>query len=267
MTMSETPQHLTQTEPAIDSALAAAVRRAAGLSLERVLPSPFLIIKCPLCGASEFTTLEFASTWCDSCNAQFQVYRATGEGFGVSCTWRFCRPREARYLLPVASRLSLRLTVHWAADPRRPACDSDVCARVEGCSPGALKLTDEHHPLVLARLHACTLGELAGWYLEGHAPGIRDMELDCSFDPVPVDRESWPICAAIPIPEYDSPLAIHPWAELPSLAGLQPGEWYLLYHWRLTLGAAWPVWYRVRPRWVDDRFDSPVELDVVERGA
>jgi hypothetical protein len=157
--------------------------------------------------------------------------------------------------------------VHWAADPCRPTYDADVCAWVEDCSPGALKLTGEHHPLVRAGLHACTLGELAGWYLKGYAPGITDVESDRTFDPVTVDRESWPQCATFPISGHGPRPAVHPWAELPALAGLQPDEWYLLHHWRVESGAAWPVWYRVRPRWADGRCGSLVELDVVDRGA
>jgi hypothetical protein len=242
------------------------MRRETGLSLDRVCPSPFLIVKRPLCGGSAFTSVEFSSVWCDRCNAQFQVYATGDSGFGVSCMWRFYRPREARYLLPHTPHLSLRLTVHWAADPRHPAYDGDICGWVGDCAPGALKLTDEHHPAVRAGLHYCTLGEICSWYLEGHVPSDRDLKLHCSYDPIQVDGETWPLCTAIPAGQGASQPAVYSWAKLPPFTRLQPDEWYLLHHWRLGAGAARPVWYKVRPYWADDRFCTITELDIIDKG-
>jgi hypothetical protein len=264
-TMHDSIQPPIRTEEMGEPAFAEAVRQETGLSLERVCPSPFLIIKCPLCGGGEFTTIELASVWCDRCNARFQVYPTGDSGFGVLCTWRLYRPREARYLWPDARRLSLHMTVHWAADPRRPAYDVEVCGWVEACAPGALRLTDERHTVVRAGLHACTLGDVSSWHLEGHVPSAADLELDCVFDPLPVEGATWPACAAAPTGQPCPQPAVHPWAELPPLTGLRLDEWFLLHHWHMEAGAAWPVWYKVRPHWADERFGTLEKVEVVEK--
>jgi hypothetical protein len=33
----------------------------------------------------------------------------------------------------------------------------------------------------------------------------------------------------------------------------------------MEAGAAWPVWYKVRPRWVDERFGTLEMVEVVDK--
>jgi len=81
-----------------------------GLRLDAISRlNPFAMIVCPLCGGTEFTTVDMASVWCDTCNTQFATRMTAGDpGVVVDADPAYYRPTHARYIIP---RQNLTLTV------------------------------------------------------------------------------------------------------------------------------------------------------------
>jgi len=246
------------------------VQEELGVTLQREcrhLP-PFALIKCPLCGGTEFTSSDGAAVWCDRCNARFFVRSTAGDpGFVVDCTWEHYNPGAARYILPPGTTLYLCLCLKDSADPR----DGERCAYCQDAGPGP-DLTGIDHSL-RPGLHRCRVGTLYGWDLCGQPPTPADCGRDgWSWS---IDGASWPACAtvrALPLTSEERytltyaadelarsaqpgvlAAALSEWAatlrelaelrgrpphifkgEIPPVSALEEGEHYLLHHWVLT---------------------------------
>jgi hypothetical protein len=241
---------------------------------------PFCLIQCPLCGSTDFTSLEGASVWCDCCNARFTVDYTCGDpGFTVRCTWdHYDRASSApvRYLLPRWPDAHLSLTLKDSGDllDLRPgaSCPDD-------CRRGSVRLTDGSSGL-RAGLHACHVGTLYDWRLVGRTPADPD---DDRFQ-WEVGGVRWPESAIVHTNGFtedersllhlagrlmqrdyadaatrlnalaDRPAERLPifMADLPSPARLKAGQAYLLHHWAVRPpntpfdpAFALPVWYTV----------------------
>jgi hypothetical protein len=73
---------------------------------------PFKLIKCPLCWGIDFTSVDFAQVWCNTCNANFTVRHTAGDpGFVVDCSWEHYSGRHAHYLLPRTADLCLTVAL------------------------------------------------------------------------------------------------------------------------------------------------------------
>jgi len=81
-----------------------------GLRLETISRlEPFALIVCPLCRGTEFTTIDFASVWCDTCNTRFATRMTAGDpGVVVDADPTYYDVRYSRYIIP---RRDLTLTV------------------------------------------------------------------------------------------------------------------------------------------------------------
>ncbi len=81
-----------------------------GLRLETISRlEPFALIVCPLCRGTGFTTIDFASVWCDTCNTRFATRMTAGDpGVVVDADPTYYDVRYSRYIIP---RRNLTLTV------------------------------------------------------------------------------------------------------------------------------------------------------------
>jgi hypothetical protein len=81
-----------------------------GLALDTVSRlDPFTLITCPLCRGTEFTTMDLASVWCNTCNARFTTRMTAGDpGVVVDADPAYYHAARARYVIP---RQDLTLTV------------------------------------------------------------------------------------------------------------------------------------------------------------
>jgi hypothetical protein len=124
-----------------------------GVEVEHIdRQAPFKLIKCPLCWRTDFTSVDFARVWCDTCNATFTVRHTAGDpGFVVDCTWEHYSGRHAHYLLPRAADLCLTLVLKDSGDPL-DLTHGDNCWR-DDCTPERVALTGTDSAL-RARLHA-----------------------------------------------------------------------------------------------------------------
>ena len=258
-----------------------------GLSFAAMCPSlpPFALIRCPLCAGTTFTTVDFASAWCDRCNANFFVRSTAGDpGFVVDVQWEYYDMAAAQYILPRTRKLRATLVLKDSLDPR----DLDTADCDEACQAGSLRLTDGASGL-RAGLHQCKVGTLYDWRrIYGKVPGPEDLD----GGPVwTIDGQDWPACTTVRV----LPLSITERqvldgaryqlgksmphtvdllqsllqsrsaapavfsAILPDTKQLQEGERYLLHHWLLlreersysATEVALPVWYVVTPQWRD----------------
>jgi hypothetical protein len=152
------------------------IREDWGVNLEHVSPyAPFRLINCPLCSGTEFTSLDLAETWCDSCNANFSVrYTAVDPGFVVDCHWSHYYANKAHYcwLLKPESGYDevIAYPVWLVVTAAEPVSDSDLpgwrVVRDNICPYCGQDVTPEH----LADTnrwgphHACRkLWRQAGW--------------------------------------------------------------------------------------------------------
>ena len=52
--------------------------------------NPFNFILCPACESNSFTSIDFASVWCDKCNSNFYTNKPGGDsGVIVTCEFKF----------------------------------------------------------------------------------------------------------------------------------------------------------------------------------
>jgi hypothetical protein len=129
---------------------------------------PFRLIKCPLCWGTDFTSVDFAQVWCDTCNASFTVRHTAGDpGFVMDCTWEHYSGRHAHYLLPCTADLCLTLVLKDSGDPLDLSHD-EPCWR-DDCTAEQVAVTGPDSAL-RPGLHACQVGTLYGWSLGGRAP-------------------------------------------------------------------------------------------------
>lgn len=164
-----------------------------GVQLEHVdrLP-PFALIKCPFCNSTAFTSLGFASVWCDRCGANFRIRYTSGDpGFVVDALWFTGRYGPARYLVPRSDQFSLFMVLKNSGDPRDLTHEDWRQANRAGCTPERLNLTDDSHPSLRPGLHICHIGDLSDWRLSGWVPNRTE------YDPRAlhyweVDGERWP---------------------------------------------------------------------------
>ncbi len=169
-----------------------------GIMLHREHPDlpPFALIKCPLCGGTDFVTLDLASAWCRRCNANFNVRSTAGDpGFVVDCGFEHLWLTESRYVLPPVSPevLSLYLVLKDSDDPRDLTYVPERCDWTGKCLPGALNLTGDDTGL-RSGLHACRVGTLYDWKLSGSVPSPWSVRADRSWE---IDGQSWPACATL----------------------------------------------------------------------
>ncbi|MCQ3972412.1 MAG: hypothetical protein DPW09_03075 [Anaerolineae bacterium] len=163
---------------------------------------PFALIKCPLCGGTEFTSLDFASVWCNRCNARYQSrYTAGDPGFVVDCSWEHYHYGPARYLLPRSPSLGLYLVLKNSADPREMSHPNGTWAEQPGCTPEQPRLTGDDLGL-RPGLHACNIGDWYDWSLSGWAP--THVEYDHTDSTIwQIDGELWPGCAYVLISDLN----------------------------------------------------------------
>ena len=98
------------------TALAALVRTLPELVAEKGLHlettsrlDPFALLACPLCRGTEFTTIDLAGVWCNTCNARFTTRMTAGDpGVVVDADPAYYYPAMAHYIVP---RRDLTLTV------------------------------------------------------------------------------------------------------------------------------------------------------------
>ena len=231
----------------------------------RHLP-PFALVKCPLCGSTEFTSVDLASAWCDRCNARFTVRSTAGDpGFVVDCTWEHYNPAAARYVIPRTDTLYLCLVLKDSGDPRDMQHDPQgwcfSAARDEECRPDAPKLTGDDIEL-RSGLHECPIGTLYDWDIHGRVPTPEDLgeRVTSGWE---IEGQWWPRCATVRVLCLDqeelatlrsAAAGLRPTWEniadsleemaqsraeppavcqiiLPPVSELQDGEYYLLHHW------------------------------------
>jgi len=187
--------------------LAQAAEEDWGLALEHVdHNAPFRLIRCPLCGGTTFTSVDFAGVWCDTCNAQFQVRSTAGDpGFVLDCTWAHYQSQAACYLLPRTADLLLTM-VCKSGDGLLDLQHNRYCHR-EDCTPAQVALTDgrEGEGPLRAGLHACALGDVYDWSFYGRVPAIYNHNQH-GWHPLvwPGDEnsrreEGWPRSAFVPV--------------------------------------------------------------------
>ncbi len=133
---------------------------------------PFKLIKCPLCWGIDFTSVDFAQVWCDSCNATFTVRHTAGDPGWVTETWLSTTLSNAsRYLLPRTADLWLTLVLKDSGD-LLDLTHNKHCWR-DDCAPEQVALTGPDSALQPG-LHACAVGTLYGWSLNGRVPAGYD---------------------------------------------------------------------------------------------
>lgn len=133
---------------------------------------PFKLIKCPLCWGTDFTSVDFAQVWCDTCHATFTVRHTAGDPGWVIETWFSTTLSNAsRYLLPRTTDLWLTLVLKDSGD-LLDLTHEDHCWR-DDCTPGQLALTGTDSAL-RPGLHACNVGTLYEWSLGGRVPAHYD---------------------------------------------------------------------------------------------
>jgi hypothetical protein len=174
-----------------------------GLSLDTISHNPpFRLIKCPLCGGSEFTSLAFAEVWCDACNVQFNVRHTAGDpGFVVDIiNWEHVCYRRSRYIVPRCRDLVLTMVYKSGGDPFSQRFNSDDWHNAD-CRPDRLALTDDTDLTLRPGLHTCELGDVYDWSFYGHAPVRFDYHRCGSYELVGLDgkTEYWPQTAVVAI--------------------------------------------------------------------
>jgi hypothetical protein len=174
-----------------------------GLSLDTISHNPpFRLIKCPLCGGSEFTSLAFAEVWCDACNVQFNVRHTAGDpGFVVDIiNWEHVCYHRSRYIVPRCRDLVLTMVYKSGGDPFSQSYNPEDWHNAN-CRPDRLALTDDTDATLRPGLHTCELGDVYDWSFYGHAPVRFDYHRCGSYEMVGLDgtTEYWPQTAVVAI--------------------------------------------------------------------
>lgn len=140
--------------------------------------SPFVWLKCPLCGThSSFASIEFSAVTCTHCLARFEIEpRVVGSPvhtLGWQCTLTSNETmnwEKARILIPPGIKLTLPIDDGWPGQRHPLDMSTDHC----DCEPGRPLLTDEEHPVFRPGLHRCNLGPLMQWAMRGRVPYIGE---------------------------------------------------------------------------------------------
>jgi len=159
---------------------------------------PFKLIKCPLCWGTDFTSVDFAQVWCDTCNVTFTVRQTAGDPGWVLETWLSTTLSDvSRYLLPRTSDLWLTMVLKDSGDPLDLA-HGEHCWR-DDCTPAQVALTGPDSALQPG-LHACHVGTLYDWSLNGRVPVHYDYDRHGSQTLHWPDgrEEEWPGTAFVP---------------------------------------------------------------------
>jgi hypothetical protein len=246
-----------------------AVLAEMGLALDREYPAPapFNIIRCPLCGGTDFVTIEMSSVWC-RCNARFEVTAMREGSFTCVLTWRDYWPTATRYILPMVEGLRLLLNLEAVrGDPRDLAYDPALCGGFDACQPGSPWLTGDDDVGLRPGLHKCRVLGLYDWRFWGRAPSPADISWFHKSWDIDGDDDPWPQCACVRRVELNETERWHLeiaalalsrldveslretvavlddlkgnmghnpiWvdAPLPPVSCLQDGEYYMLHHW------------------------------------
>ncbi len=165
---------------------------------------PFGLIKCPLCGHTDFSSVDFAGVWCNYCNARFDEvgYTAGDPGFVVDCSWNHVFWGVARYLIPKSNNLGMRMVFKNAADPREmshPDADRQWYQDNRDCTPENPRVTGEESRSLRPGLHRCHLGDVYDWRLDGRVPSRNEILAEKNLRAWEVDGVMWPGSAYITV--------------------------------------------------------------------
>jgi hypothetical protein len=244
------------TDPEVIS-LAAQVKTLAdvvaekGLRLETISRlDPFRLIVCPMCGETQFSTVDLASVWCDTCNTRFQTRMTAGDpGAVLDATLENYVPERARVIVPRSLMLTLVIKdFGYSSHPDGPC--GERCCNATDPRPGGTRGNGYRIPAGI-RSTVCRCGlEVYDWSLYGIP------ELDQCRSPHPVyirsDGEKEKIPGATGCIYHRRSVRSD---RLPSLDLLNDGPgaerewWYLADCLPRDSGDAYPgnpVWWKVR---------------------
>ena len=238
--------------------------------------SPFNVIRCPICGGTDFTCQDHGTVYC-YCGAFFQLRSTGGDpGFVVDCFPGSYIGDPVKYILPSAYQKLYYYMVF------KEEC---IFSGEE-----AAEFTDDTNDTIRAGVDKRDIFEVYSWKLAGVVPSsLSDLASDVGDDgSFKIEGESmkWPKTAIFPTlsstpysheviqralweleSNQSSPQLIKEMRDLaalpkmrpfvtstsrPNVKGLNAGEKYLLHHWGVIkkgMGepfAAIPVWYKVR---------------------
>lgn len=100
-----------------------------GLRLDALSPlDPFTLVRCPMCGGTDFLTLDLASVWCGTCNVRFKTRSTAGDpGVVVDAHLEHYIPVRARYIVPRSLTLTIVLKDFGYTSHPKGVC-GDYCA-------------------------------------------------------------------------------------------------------------------------------------------
>ena len=203
---------------------------AEGLTYRRVSRHrPFRIIKCALCGGTDFSTLEYAGVYCGRCNTRFDVQHTAGDpGFVVRASPESTWLKEARRWLPPDGGLHCSLVFKDSLDPEDMS--TDRCR----CEQGKPEQTTSRNASLRPGLHRCQIGTLYGWRVVGEVPTLSQawktrFILTLYTTSCEIEGKNWPESLASAAHQASS--YINPFNTLPLIADLEEGERWVLYRW------------------------------------
>lgn len=170
-----------------------AIREDWGVQIEHIdhLP-PFGLIKCPLCGGTEFVSVDFAAVYCRTCNTSFSVRHTAGDpGFVVDGSPRHMWLGATRYLIPRSGNLVLYMVYKNGSDPRQKPAGKNL-------SPEHLAQTDPTHTSLRPGLYTYHIGDLYEWKLSGWVPTLQELDQDTTSGYTwQIEGEWWPLSAYV----------------------------------------------------------------------
>ena len=106
-----------------------------GLELDTISRlRPFTLIACPMCGGTEFTTMDFAGAWCDRCGARFETRPTAGDpGVVVDVTLEDYDYRSGRFILPRGDLALTAVIKDFGYSSNSPDVPDDVSHNGEEC--------------------------------------------------------------------------------------------------------------------------------------
>jgi len=215
---------------------------AEGLTYRRVSRHrPFRIIKCALCGGTDFSTLEYAGVYCDRCNTRYDVQHTAGDpGFVVRAHPETTWWKEASRWLPPDGGLHCSLVFKDSLDLEEMSTDRCRC---EGGNPA---LTTSKNVSLRSGLHRCQIGTVYGWRVVGEVPTLsQTWKTKFILD---IEGENWP--GSLASAAHQASSYISPFNSLPPIAALVKGERWVLYRWENEeegdSSVVKPVWARVK---------------------
>ena len=256
--------------------------------------SPFSMIKCPMCGGTNFYTMEHGEVSCD-CGTFFKIRFTGGDpGAVIDATIEEYNWRQAKFIIPANNKFHFSATVKLSLASMFPS-------RVEGNNNNT---TDGQSSTIRAGVNKDLIYEVYKWSFWGDVPEFRDIShavrnnfsenrdwLRSSTVDVLPNRSKWVndkhllkrllhltekntpddsytieyLQKLIDLPSKTPYINVPRHRELPDMKILKEGEYYLLHHWALYKDqysdlSACPVWYIVKPRLVE----CVTEFDVIE---